>query len=105
MKQRINQEGCFADDEFINMLLHPVMLEVSLRNIWCSDKDSLPVSSSTLCNRNLRYSAYRSIFFFLFRRNERKKNYRTALPSCLVDEVRRRYPEDSVNKYVGFAKK
>ena len=55
--------------------------------------------------RNYRFAAYRDLFFFVFRANVEKKNYREALPSCLVDKVRVTYPENSIDKYVGFVNK
>ena len=55
--------------------------------------------------RNYRYAAYRNLFFFLFKKNEKKKDYRQALPSCLVVRVRKAFPEDSDDLYVGYKKK
>ena len=42
------------------------------------------------------------MYFFLFKKDAKKKKCRVALPSCLVEKVRLKYPEASVDNYVGF---
>eukprot|EP00092_Neocalanus_flemingeri_P035519 GFUD01038657.1.p1 GENE.GFUD01038657.1~~GFUD01038657.1.p1 ORF type:complete len:207 (+),score=42.11 GFUD01038657.1:43-663(+) len=95
--------GCITEDAFVEMILNPVMLEISLRNVWSIGKEEK--EDESLSNKNFRYAAYRNLFFFLYKKNTRKKNIRTALPSCLVDMVRRKYPEVMGEEYVGFLKK
>ena len=51
--------------------------------------------------RNLRFSAYRSFYFWIYGKKNPSKQFRTALPSCLVNMVRNRYPADN-NVYTGF---
>jgi hypothetical protein len=55
--------------------------------------------------RNMRYAAYRNLFFFLFKKNTKKKHVRDALPSCLVGKVRSKYPKEDGETYVGFVDK
>ena len=55
--------------------------------------------------RNFRYAAYCNLYFFLYKQNTEKKNYRTALPSCVVEKARLRHPKGSEEEYVGFQKK
>eukprot|EP00092_Neocalanus_flemingeri_P023099 GFUD01025045.1.p1 GENE.GFUD01025045.1~~GFUD01025045.1.p1 ORF type:complete len:218 (-),score=40.11 GFUD01025045.1:26-679(-) len=102
MHQASTDQGCIVNNEYVDLILRPVMLEVSLRNVWSMDSNVL--RDNTLSNKNYRYAAYRNLFFFLFRKNVKRKNYRVALPSCLVERVRVKYPEDSDN-YVGFMSK
>ena len=52
--------------------------------------------------RNLRFSAYRSAFFWLHGRKSPSGLYRKALPSCLVSYIRRLYPDEV---YTGFQPK
>ena len=115
-EQNPEDQGCIVNSEFVSMILHRVMLEVSLRNIWNLDWNM--IKDKTLSNkwvyflrnirntfnsfRNFRYASYRNLYFFLFKSHSKKKSYRVALPSCLVDKVRKEYPEDSADKYVGF---
>ena len=100
------------------MILNPVMLELSLRNIWSVAGYAL--EDKTLSNkyvktsfvqivysfapRNYRFAAYCNLCFFLFPKDEKKKNCRTALPSCLVETVISKFPEAS-GQYVGFKRK
>jgi hypothetical protein len=53
----------------------------------------------------MRYAAYRNLFFFLFKKNTKKKHVRDALPSCLVGKVRSKYPKEDGETYVGFVDK
>ena len=56
--------------------------------------------------RSFRYAAYRNLYFFLFKTDNRKKGSRMVLPSCLVEKVRLKYPgEESGMGYVGFVDK
>ena len=49
--------------------------------------------------RNLRYSAYRSIYLWLIKKRNKKKSFRKALPSCVVTYIRQLYPDTT---YRGF---
>ena len=42
-------QGCIVDNEYVDMILNPVMLEVSLRNVWSLDPDVL--RDKTLSNK------------------------------------------------------
>ena len=53
----------------------------------------------TFVFRNLRYSAYRSIYLWLKKKKTKRKSFREALPSCIVNYIRHLYPD---NLYTGF---
>ena len=74
------------------------MLEVNLKLIWsCGVYET---KDQTISNRNMRYSAYRSLNLWL---NTKKKSGRVSLPSCIVNFVRDTYP-DVNNEYTGYIK-
>ena len=56
--------------------------------------------------RNLRFSAYRSCYFWIFGQRSPSGQFRTALPSCLVAAIRKKYPNPDPNDgYAGFKQK
>ena len=61
------------------------------------------IDKSACIGRNFRFAAYRSLFFWLYKKKGKKGGeFRFALPSCLVSLVRQKYPEDDQNSYTGF---
>ena len=91
--------GCVTENPHIRKFLDKDVLEVNLRSVWamgCADTETSDIS-----NRNLRYSAYRSIHLFLKKKKLVGKSFRQALPSCVVSFVRNTYPDPDAS-YTGF---
>ena len=55
-----------------------------------------------ICFSNLRFAAYRSMFFWMFGKKRPKKKFRSALPNCLVSLIRQKFPSET---YTGFINK
>ena len=107
-------------DPVVEMILNPVILEITLRNVWSMEKN--PVNrDESLSNkydstvkklldnliyfRNFRYASYRNSYFFLYKRNSKGKDARFVLPSCLVNKIRSKFPKGEDAEYVGFLQK
>ena len=76
------------------------------QQIWkigSNNNNSFFLEISCYIDRNFRFAAYRSLFFWLYKKKGKKAGeFRSALPSCLVSLVRQKYPEDDQNSYTGF---
>ena len=53
--------------------------------------------------RNFRVAAYRSFFFWIYKKKWTNfGDFRSALPSCVVTKVKKIYPEDDPKNYQGY---
>jgi hypothetical protein len=87
-----------ASTERVGKLLDRDILEVQLAQRYSKREDR-----NQLRPENLRYAAYRNMFFAIYGRT-RAKMSRAPLPSCVVMKIREAYP-DPHNKYTGFRAK
>ena len=76
------------------------------QQIWKTGNNSsdvFEIKISYYSGRNFRFAAYRSFFFWLYKKKGKKGGeFRFALPSCLVSLVRQKYPEAGQDFYTGF---
>ena len=76
------------------------------QQIWkTGNKNSkvFQINISCYIDRNFRFAAYRSLFFWLYKKKGKKGGeFRFALPSCLVSFIRQKYPEVDQDSYTGF---
>eukprot|EP00092_Neocalanus_flemingeri_P036929 GFUD01040202.1.p1 GENE.GFUD01040202.1~~GFUD01040202.1.p1 ORF type:complete len:211 (+),score=23.73 GFUD01040202.1:41-634(+) len=88
-------DACIVQHPLVNDLLKKEVLEINLRT-----ERSVKGEQDTrdFQNKNYRFSAYRSLFFWL-NKKKRTQTFRKALPECLVSHVRSLYPDVS---YTGF---
>ena len=56
---------------------------------------------------NLRFAAYRSLFFWMYQKRKGNRGFREALPSCIVKLVKKNFPKDPKDPkdYTGFIPK
>lgn len=77
----------------LNMVRHDL-----LRFTKDVDKRSMLKSNS---NKTHRYLAYRNFVSWVNSGEKRGKNNRVRIPSCTLDEIRKKWPDDK-GQYVGF---
>ena len=106
---------CICDHPLVSSILNKEILRIQLLTLWDTTRCSADITNkyfphlitlilSQIVLRNLRFSSYRSIYFWIYGKKNPTKKFRLALPSCLVTLVREKYPEDT-GVYTGFVKK
>ena len=89
---------CITEHPLVPQILSKEMLTINILTLWDATR-----SSSEINNRNLRFAAYRSLFFWLYKKKGKKgRQFRSALPACLVNLVRQTFPEEDQKAYTGF---
>jgi hypothetical protein len=89
------EASCLALSEKVSKLLDKDVLEVQMCHRYASGDDKYQPKPE-----NMRYIAYRNIFFLMYGRT-RPKMSRAPLPSCVVMKIRESFP-DPQNHYTGF---
>ena len=108
---------CICDHPLVSSILNKEILRIQLLTLWDTTRSSADINNrclpcfyffsfnyTELVLRNLRFSSYRSIYFWIYGKKNPTKKFRLALPSCLVSLVREMYPEDT-GVYTGFINK
>ena len=87
---------CVSLHEDFKKIVDPLVLEMNLKLLWsCGVWET---ENQDINNVNFRYAAYRTLDLWL---NSKSKVGRIPHPSCLVNSVREKYP-DQENHYTGF---
>ena len=107
---------CLCSHPLVTSILDKEILRIQLLTLWDSTRSSADISNkyagvlvfnnllATYLYRNLRFSSYRSLYFWIHGKKNPSREFRSALPSCLVSLVKQSYPEaDGV--YTGFVRK
>jgi len=87
--------SCIVENPLTKDYLKRSILEINLRTELMAK--GIP-DTKQFDNKSYRFSAYRSMFFWLDKKKGSKKP-RKALPACLVTYIRSLYPDDV---YTGF---
>eukprot|EP00092_Neocalanus_flemingeri_P031343 GFUD01034041.1.p1 GENE.GFUD01034041.1~~GFUD01034041.1.p1 ORF type:complete len:198 (+),score=29.67 GFUD01034041.1:42-635(+) len=88
--------SCVTEHEDFDKIVNKTVLTINLKTVW--NTGLVDTNDTDISNRNLRYSAYRSLCIWL-RNGKRKKSYRSSLPSCVVTSVRQLYPDATYTGY------
>ena len=88
---------CVISHEDFGKIINKTVLTLRLKSLWSSGV--FETDTQELCNENLRYSGYRSLFLWLL-----KEGSRSSLPSCVVKTLRNTYPDPN-ETYTGFVPK
>jgi len=96
---KINQElmiglECICNHPLVTSILDRQILTIQLLTLWDATRSSADVG-----NKNLRFAAYRSLYFWIYGKRSPSTPFRRALPACLVSLIRQKYPDEH---YTGF---
>eukprot|EP00092_Neocalanus_flemingeri_P094459 GFUD01120132.1.p1 GENE.GFUD01120132.1~~GFUD01120132.1.p1 ORF type:complete len:192 (+),score=18.51 GFUD01120132.1:45-620(+) len=86
------ESKCVTEHEDFKTIINKTVLTINLKTIW--NTGAIDTDDTEISHKNLRYSAYRSLFIWL--RNGKRKN------SCVVNSVRQLYPDVA---YTGFCER